>query len=217
MKSIHPLLKCLLLLIAFSNLAHAFYDPGQGRWLSRDPIEERGGISLYGFVCNNPENWTDVLGRDPKPTCPPSNIPYEPDKWNGDSQGAENCYNYACNRKRGKFTGPGENSGEKYKQATCEELVKAALRDGAVMPNEKGCCPNGYHKIQAVITPRYQNDYHWYRQDNNGKWSHKDGDQSATNLDASGNEIDDPSTADRNYAPKGYNYTQTCKKICAKD
>lgn len=65
MKSIHPLLKCLLLLIAFSNLAHAFYDPGQGRWLSRDPIEERGGVNLYGFVRNDGVNGMDILGLRP--------------------------------------------------------------------------------------------------------------------------------------------------------
>ena len=62
MKSIHPLLKCLLLLIAFSNLAQAFYDPGHGRWLSRDPIDERGGDNLYVFVDNNCISLTDRLG-----------------------------------------------------------------------------------------------------------------------------------------------------------
>jgi hypothetical protein len=59
---IHPLLKCLLPLIAFSNFAHAFYDPGQGRWLSRDPIEEAGGMNLYGFAGNNGITRTDKLG-----------------------------------------------------------------------------------------------------------------------------------------------------------
>jgi hypothetical protein len=64
MKSIHPLLKCLLLLIALSNLAHAFYDPGQGRWVSRDPIEENGGMNMYGFVGNNAVIAVDRLGKD---------------------------------------------------------------------------------------------------------------------------------------------------------
>jgi hypothetical protein len=62
MKSMHPLLKCLLLLIAFSNLAHAFYDPGQGRWVSRDPIGEVGGKNLYVFVENDAICLTDHLG-----------------------------------------------------------------------------------------------------------------------------------------------------------
>jgi hypothetical protein len=59
---IHSLLKYLLMLIAFSNFAHAFYDPGQGRWLSRDPIEEAGGVNLYGFAGNNGITRTDKLG-----------------------------------------------------------------------------------------------------------------------------------------------------------
>jgi len=34
----------------------------EGRFLSRDPIEEEGGINLYAFVNNNPANATDPLG-----------------------------------------------------------------------------------------------------------------------------------------------------------
>jgi RHS repeat-associated protein len=33
-----------------------------GRWLSRDPIEEDGGINLYGYVEGNPVNLIDPLG-----------------------------------------------------------------------------------------------------------------------------------------------------------
>jgi RHS repeat-associated protein len=38
------------------------YDPDLGRWLSRDPIGEIGGINLYGYVGNGPENDVDSLG-----------------------------------------------------------------------------------------------------------------------------------------------------------
>ncbi len=38
------------------------YDPALGRWLSRDPIEEKGGLNLYGYVENDPLNATDALG-----------------------------------------------------------------------------------------------------------------------------------------------------------
>jgi len=37
-------------------------DPLLGRWLTRDPIEEAGGLILYGVVGNNLINRTDVLG-----------------------------------------------------------------------------------------------------------------------------------------------------------
>ena len=40
------------------------YDPSTGRWPSRDPIGERGGVNLYGFVENAPVNKTDLLGRE---------------------------------------------------------------------------------------------------------------------------------------------------------
>ena len=38
------------------------YDPVTGRWPSRDPIEEEGGINLYGFVENDGVNKWDLLG-----------------------------------------------------------------------------------------------------------------------------------------------------------
>ncbi|MGH9632040.1 MAG: RHS repeat domain-containing protein, partial [Bryobacteraceae bacterium] len=38
------------------------YDPRTGRWLSRDPIGELGGINLYGYVHGDPINRTDRLG-----------------------------------------------------------------------------------------------------------------------------------------------------------
>ena len=41
---------------------YRFYDPETGRWPSRDPIQERGGVNLYGFVGNNAVNSWDLLG-----------------------------------------------------------------------------------------------------------------------------------------------------------
>ena len=38
------------------------YNPSTGRWLSRDPIGERGGVNLYGFVGNAPLDNQDALG-----------------------------------------------------------------------------------------------------------------------------------------------------------
>jgi len=36
-----------------------YYSPDIGRWLSRDPIGEEGGINLYNYVRNEPESATD--------------------------------------------------------------------------------------------------------------------------------------------------------------
>jgi RHS repeat-associated protein len=39
-----------------------YYSPNIGRWINRDPIEEDGGVNLYGIVGNNPVNHIDPLG-----------------------------------------------------------------------------------------------------------------------------------------------------------
>jgi len=41
---------------------YRWYDAGMGRWPSRDPIGERGGINLYALVRNRPTNRVDFLG-----------------------------------------------------------------------------------------------------------------------------------------------------------
>ncbi|MFZ9940501.1 MAG: RHS repeat-associated core domain-containing protein [Bacteroidia bacterium] len=42
---------------------YRYYDPQTGKWPSRDPIEEEGGVNLYGFVGNGGVNGVDVLGQ----------------------------------------------------------------------------------------------------------------------------------------------------------
>lgn len=39
-----------------------YYQPSTGRWLSRDPIEEDGGVNLHAFVKNSPVDENDPLG-----------------------------------------------------------------------------------------------------------------------------------------------------------
>jgi RHS repeat-associated protein len=41
-----------------------WYSPNVGRWLSRDKIQENGGLNLYGFVGNHSINAIDYLGRE---------------------------------------------------------------------------------------------------------------------------------------------------------
>ncbi len=42
---------------------YRYYAPRWGRWLSKDPIGERGGVNLYGMCNNNPVSIVDVDGR----------------------------------------------------------------------------------------------------------------------------------------------------------
>ena len=41
---------------------YRFYSPYLGRWLTRDPIDEDGGLNLYSFVWNNPIVFFDLIG-----------------------------------------------------------------------------------------------------------------------------------------------------------
>jgi hypothetical protein len=55
-----PLLVAALL--STGHVALGFYDPNLGRWINRDPCQEREGMNLYGFVANSPLNWIDPFG-----------------------------------------------------------------------------------------------------------------------------------------------------------
>ena len=73
---------------------------------------------------------------------------------------------------------------------------------GIVLSTEKKEVPS----IASVIAPGV--DYHWYVQNSDGYWSHKPGTTSCTKVDASGNFITDPQTANRNYSYA--NYSKFC-------
>jgi len=45
-----------------ADYTYRYYDTLTGRWMSRDPIEEQGGVNLYGFVGNDSVNVIDLLG-----------------------------------------------------------------------------------------------------------------------------------------------------------
>jgi RHS repeat-associated protein len=46
---------------------HRYYHPGLGRFLSRDPIGEAGGLNLYAYAGNDPVNRWDYLGLRDSP------------------------------------------------------------------------------------------------------------------------------------------------------
>lgn len=57
------LLMLALLGVMLVQTAQAFYNPSTGRWLSRDPIEEKGGRNIYCFVNNTTTLTFDTDGR----------------------------------------------------------------------------------------------------------------------------------------------------------
>jgi RHS repeat-associated protein len=42
---------------------YRYFNPETGKWLSRDPVSEKGGLNLYGFCLNNSIGYVDVLGN----------------------------------------------------------------------------------------------------------------------------------------------------------
>jgi RHS repeat-associated protein len=61
----------------FYYYGYRWYAPSLQRWLNRDPLGERGGINLYGFVGNKPVGFIDPDGRQfyEPPILPPSEYP----------------------------------------------------------------------------------------------------------------------------------------------
>lgn len=137
---------------------------------------------------------------------------YEPGAWN-DADGIQynnNCYNYGCDIQTGTYAQPGRASGITlgWDDMACAPVTNGATADGLVPVScEAGCgCSKCWHQVALVISPGW--DYHWYRKDRDGRWTHKMGPTAATNLDNSGNVITDPQTADRG------SYTVFCGCFC---
>ena len=63
-------------------------------------------------------------------------------------------------------------------------------------------CSLGSYKVDLVIAEGV--DYHWYRQNPDGSWSHKPGRTDVLNVDASNEVIFDPELADRSYYYANY-------------
>lgn len=141
---------------------------------------------------------------------------YNPSLWGGIAGRNNNCYAYALNNQVYPGTNnlwykqqPGEYANaETWNYSNEEEMRAAVLSDFAKYNEEFGtnlvfqpigkydACPAGTYKV-ALVAYSDNWDYHWYRQDADGYWSHKPGITPLTNLDNSGNLIIDPETADR--------------------
>jgi RHS repeat-associated protein len=142
-----------------------------------------------------------------------SNPVYEPDAWNddGEVQNNNNCYSYACNdpnNPENKSTSPGQKSGKRYTVKELEEIKNAALRDGLKEPNflnKMGFGKRGYYEVYLALDTYI--DYHWYRRDKGGLWSHKRGygKIGVKNIDALGRIISNPASANKNYNNVNYN------------
>jgi hypothetical protein len=69
----------IVLLTPFT--AQCYYNPSTGRWLSRDPVGEKGGTSLYEMRANDLLNGVDYLGLVAQPNGGPWGPPVYPLGW----------------------------------------------------------------------------------------------------------------------------------------
>jgi len=154
---------------------------------------------------------------------------YQPSLWNNTVyQKKNNCYSYAINERdstRKTKLYPGEKSGlERVKQTqfdyTCSNFHERLLSDihGLFPTTFDDKCPCNYYKIALVLDNDNGNkDFHFYREDASGLWSHKPGSNKVTKVDANGNIIENPFLANRDYTKEnknGYNYSTKCNFYC---
>lgn len=164
-------------------------------------------------------------------------IPYDPGFWNSsETIGRTNCYSYAFNSNTDICTintidypliNPGcsfENinsyyfwnpnyavsapeGGEQY-TISCVSYDATTYGFQFNETSKYATCSSGSYKVALVLDLSVPNlDYHWYRQNPDGTWSHKRGSTEVINYDASNNIIVDPEIADRNYTGSGLNYS----------
>jgi hypothetical protein len=107
----------------------------------------------------------------------------------------------------------------------CNTMINKVLKDN-YDPNTKQSkiklsnftekCPQNYYKGSLVVDPG--NTYHFYRQDNNVRFSHKQGTLKVENIDSDGKPIYAPHLAARNYnkskSKNGIDYLNHCAYMC---
>lgn len=117
------------------------------------------------------------------------------------------------------FPQPGRASGypkwSKVKGKRCPDLVARLFGDvpDLKLTSFEKKCPPKTSKIALVVDE--DEDYHFYRQDSNGYWSHKPGATEVTHLDATNRPIYNPELASRQYLDSNLHYDQFCSYLCA--
>ena len=86
----------------------------------------------------------------------------------------------------------------KYVREDCKYL-KYQIRKSSLIEKRNG----GWWKVVLYFE---LGDYHWYRQNNDGTWSHKIGSQKVSNKDKNGEIITNPEKCNRGYYNKFIGY-----------
>lgn len=123
-----------------------------------------------------------------------------------------NCYSYALNRPDYYWSVPGmgfaktsarhyiDSFNAYFKSTSLEnfrnQLIHGAIDDGLIAVEEANDREGFF--LAALFFADDDHDFHWYRKDENGLWSHKDGWGSVKYSDENGNPISDPRKAVNN-------------------
>ncbi len=150
-------------------------------------------------------------------------LAYDPSAWAGIPSENNNCYAYALNNQVREPVGNSiwfkQQPGEYYNnhRGSCAPIPQGYQSPPSVIVNSVQqdfnkynsvngtslsftpigryeTCPVGTYKVALVVS---NSDYHWYRQDADGLWSHKRGTTPVKRTDESGELIIDPMIADR--------------------
>ena len=119
-------------------------------------------------------------------------------------------YNDLCRRSQ-----PGYAAGFpslKTKDFNCPSIVTRTLADNPKIKKSTftQACPKDTYKGAIVVAPG--RDYHYYRLNDEGYWTHKPGWKPSTAYDAKNNLIKNPELASRNYGE--LNYSKFCGYVC---
>jgi len=161
------------------------------------------------------EGGAEVEAVQPAVTCFVEYSAYNPGFWNNNShiRYNNNCYNYASNKRTDTFAQPGRGSGQMYTGINCANVSAAALRDG--LQRRYVCFPDHEkprYLVALVIAPGPTIiDYHWYRRNSEGFWSHKPGGTAARNVDNNNRVITNPETCNRGPYTIFCGYFYTCR------
>ena len=137
---------------------------------------------------------------------------FDPTKWSGLEQFQNNCYDYAIDRPDNYSREPGALAKlDPIVPWTRDVLISHATADGLRPiggPND--CHGQDCWPVALFLRPA-DSDYHWYRRDDDGTWSHKEGPDAVTNLDEDGAVIRDPMTCARPVYTEFVSYFCVCR------
>lgn len=146
---------------------------------------------------------------------------WNPERWQANEK-YNNCYSYALDDHNGdsqvrnhKPT-PGNTTGF----YTCSKILEGLKTDQPrLYPITFDCpCDQGYKKIYAAVSTEDEegdNDFHFWRQDQDGWWSHKPGSNQPSRVDGSNQAIRNPEQSNRVIGSRAY--VQGCGFFCVPD